>query len=232
MARRYWILCAGLALVVVLLGAARSWQSELTSDRDVITSSPGLEPLAAPADFRLRPGRRLCVAPVALTPDTAKAQFVLGAAGGTVRNVRVASTGPGYRAATVITPIAVGDPSVAPAQVAPPSRTILDGRVCVSNGGRHPLLVRGANDARSISAAVTSIDGRAQPDHDAALLMLESSPRSIGERLGTIFARASALTGGVVPAWLLWPLLVAVLLLVPLAVIASFADAVRADGRR
>jgi hypothetical protein len=224
-------LAVAVAAAVIVVGAASSWRTGLTTKRDVITSSPGVGPLFGRADIALARGKRLCVSPVFLTSQTAHANIVVSSPTHRVVGLWIEASAPGYRSS--IGPISAPAGGYVPitAVFAPPTGT-RTGRVCFVNGSRTAVGFLGTDEPQSLTAATTTIDGRPVEGRDTVLLLLEARPRSVGSRLGVIFHRASGLTGGVVPNWLLWPVMVAMLLVVPVAVLAAFAFSLRREGSR
>jgi hypothetical protein len=208
-------------LVVTLIGGAlHSWRPVLTDRREVIASSPGVEPLFSRADVALAPTRRLCIAPVLLTPRTARVQMKVDTARGAASGLEIEVDAVGYNAAQRVPVVPAHALLPIAAYITPPSRN-LDGRVCLANHGRRAVNVLATNEAQSLTTAQATVDARPVPNRTVALLLLEAKQRSVGSRLSTIFDRAAQLTGGLIPAWLLSPVLVLMLVGVPLAAIAA-----------
>jgi hypothetical protein len=115
--------------------------------------------------------------------------------------VRVVARGAGYRSVARLAGEPVHVDTAIVVAIRPPAR-VVTGEVClVAQGG--PIELVGTAEARSQSPAVTTVDG--QPVAlDAALRLLEGRRASALSRATEITSRASDLTGGLVPGWLLF----------------------------
>jgi hypothetical protein len=109
--------------------------------------------------------------------------------------------------------------------------------VCIRNGGPQTAYVYGdiydGNIRESITAArptITpssgTIDGTPMPG-DLALWFVSPEPKSLVARVPAMFDRAATFKPGLVGAWTWWVLLVAALVLVPVALVKAFASALR-----
>ncbi|HEY3190355.1 MAG TPA: hypothetical protein VGJ70_22885, partial [Solirubrobacteraceae bacterium] len=228
MARRDAAVVVAIGLAVVAIGVLVEWRPFLTEKRAVVTATPSLSGLFNRTDVPVGPGQRACISPVPISHTTATAQLALT----TLTSPRpqplviIAEGDGGYRSRAVATSYPVGPASVFGVAIRPPRRDVV-GRVCVRNAGRRRIALTGTAEQRSLTQATTTVDGRRQPA-DVALTFLEAEPRSLLERTGTVLDRAAAFTG-VVPAWLLWPLVVLLAVGVPLAVFWGLYAALRAD---
>jgi hypothetical protein len=215
-----------IAAVVVVVGAVRSWPPLLTAQRGVIASSPGVEPLFSRDDVKLIAGQRLCVAPVVLTPQTARIRMKVVAERGPARGLRLRATARNYQVERPVLTVQPGALQPIAADIRAPGQT-LTGRVCLLNGGPRPISVLGTNEVPSLTNAQTTVNGRPVEGQDITLLLLEARPRSLVSRLPTVFDRASQMTGGLMPVWLLWPVLLLMLFGVPAAACAALWSSVR-----
>jgi hypothetical protein len=214
-------------LLAVLAGAAVLWAPFLLRSRPVITSTPSPGPRASRLDVGLRPGSEACVSRVAIDHATAQIQVVVASRRpGTARLVMEARA-PGYRGSgTVTLPVSNGV-TAARARIEPPPRDIV-GTVCLRNAGSERVALLGTNEATSIGLSQTSVDGRSLGSGQGAkLTVLEARNRSILARLGTIVHRAADFTGGLMPFWLAWPLVVLLVLGTPFAIFGAFWLALR-----
>jgi hypothetical protein len=218
---------AGLA--AVLLGAAVLWAPFLLRSHPVATSTPSPGPRASRLDITLKPGSEACVRPVALDRATAQAQVLVSSRRPGTATLGIEASAPGYRAQRTVTVPTSSEVRGARAAIQPPPRD-LTGSVCVRNTGTAPVSLFGTNEATSIGLAQTSVDGRSLGAAPAIkLTLLEARDRSILGRLGTIMHRASDFTGGLLPFWLAWPLVVVFVLAAPFAIFAAFRLAFREE---
>jgi hypothetical protein len=219
-------------LLVVLVAAVGWWGPFLARDRDVATSTPSPGPYYSRLDVPLRPGSQACVARVPLDTATGRVRFrVAGRRPGLAR-VAIEAAAPGYRQRRALTVRLPRDMTPAPAlaAIAPPPSDRL-GTVCLRNQGDSPLGVYGTNEAPSIGLSQTSVDGRSLgATHGAELALFEARRASVLGRLGTLASRAADLTGGLAPAWLVWPLAVLLVAGAPLAVLGGLWLALRDEG--
>jgi hypothetical protein len=213
-------------LVIVLIGALVWWQPFVTEQRVAVTSTPSPGPAFSPIPIRLKPGSRACVEPVAIDPTTARAQVALSGAGSAT--VALLAEAPGYRHQSAARVLLAKRPAAVELPIAPPART-LEGKVCVVNTGRARVNVLGTNELPAIGLARTSVDGQLSQDRGIALNLFEAHRHSLVGRLGTSLHRASDLTGGLMPFWLAWLLVVVLVIGTPFAVFAGYAASLRDD---
>jgi hypothetical protein len=232
MPRRPAAIVALLGLVLVGVGALVEWRPFVTRDRAVVTATPSLAGLFNRTDVPLAPGRTACIGPVPIPRGSAVVQLALT----TLKSPRpvplivTAEGDGGYRSRMRTASYPVGPASVFGVALRPPRRDVI-GRVCVRNAGRRRIALTGTTEERSLTAATTRVDGRRQRA-DVALTLLEARPRSLLDRAGDVLDRASAFTGGLMPTWLLWPLVLLLAAGVPLAVFGGFYAALRSDEPR
>ncbi|MEA2393148.1 MAG: hypothetical protein QOJ82_1039 [Solirubrobacteraceae bacterium] len=214
------VLATAVLVALLAIGAAAAWLPFLQRERPVATATPSLGPLASRADVRLPGGSRLCVTPVPFDPRAARAQIAVQTGGRAVPLV-IDASGPDYRSrATVDTP-ATAQLTPVSASLRPAPRALV-GTLCVRNRARAPISILATNEPRSLVLAQASVDGKAVTDRDIALTLLEARPHSLLSRAGEVLGRASELTGGLLPVWLLWPLTLLLAIGAPLAVVAAF----------
>jgi hypothetical protein len=224
MARR----AALVGLAVVLVGAAAWWAPRLFQARPVVTSTPSPGPRFSLVDLRLAPEGRACVAPVALDRDTAQARFFVKSPPGDPVTLAVEASGPGYRQQRTLNLRPRNDVTRVAAEFAPPARDIADGRVCIANAGAQPIALVGTNEGPAIGVAQTTLNGRPQGQTQGLQLeLLAAQDRSLISRLGEIVGRAADFSA--MPAWLLWPLLVLLVVGAPFAVLGGWYAALRSD---
>jgi hypothetical protein len=206
-----------LGLVVALAAALKWWEPFLTEQRAVITATPSPGPRSAGISVPLKPGSQLCVAPVPIDPATAKAQFTLSAARPGPSALTVEPGGVGVRPTLQRNPLPVQVPVGQQA------------RVCLRNASGSRISFVATNDPISIGLARTTIDGKELRGQAVELELLEARTQSVLGRLGTIVHRAADFTGNLMPFWLAWVLMVALVIGTPFAIFAAFWATLRAD---
>lgn len=210
-----------LGLVVVALGALHWWRPFLTEQRVVFASTPSPGPRATGIAIPLKPHSRLCVAPVTLDPTVARARFTLAAARPGPARIEVQARAPGYGSDTSLEPSLQRTAMPVAIPIRRPGRAAT-GTLCIRNAGSSRLLFTGTNDRLSIGAAQTSVDGKKLDGEAIELELLEARTQSVLGRLGTIVHRAADLTGNLMPFWLAWMVVVALVMGTPIAVFAGF----------
>ncbi|HEX7297884.1 MAG TPA: hypothetical protein VF257_02685 [Solirubrobacteraceae bacterium] len=223
MARR----AALLGLAVALAGALYWWQPFLSRERLVVTSTPSPGPIGPSVGIPLGPGSRACVAPAAIDRSTGQAQFTL-APRTQPASVVLEAEAPGYRSRREVTIAPNAKAQSVRAPLASPPHDVT-GSICVRNAGRSPIGLAGTNNPVWIGLATTSVDGRKLDGQAVALTLLEPERQSLLDRLGTIVHRASDFTGHLMPFWLAWVLVVALVIGTPFAVFAAFWATLRTD---
>jgi hypothetical protein len=216
-------LAALLGLAAALVAALHWWEPFLTEQRAVITSTPSPGPRSASIDIPLRAGSQLCVAPVDIDTQTAQAQ------------VKVAAAKPGPTPLEVDPGAAMTRPALQRAPTAirlpvpTPRHDIASGRICVRNASDSRLTFIGTNDPIAIGLARTTIDGKQLDGQAVELALFAAGSESILGRLGEIVHHAADFTGELMPFWLAWPLVVALVIGTPLAIFGAFWWVLRAD---
>jgi hypothetical protein len=208
-----------LGLVVVLVAALHWWEPFLTQQRVVITSTPSPGPRGVPIGIPLRPGSQLCVAPVELDAHTQRAQVWLWAAQPGPTALQVTPGG------TTVRPVLTNAPTAVQLPL-PATGT----QVCVRNASASRIRFTATNDPIAIGLAHTAVDGQALQGQAVELELVEAGRQSILGRLGTIVHHAADFTGDLMPFWLAWPLVVALVIGTPLAILFGFWTTLRADG--
>jgi hypothetical protein len=186
----------------------------------VITATPSPGPRNAGIQVPLKAVSQLCVAPVDIDAATEKAQFTLSASRTGPVPLTVEPGGAAVRPTLRRSPLAVQVPVTANGG---------QGQVCLRNAGRSRVLLLATNDPISIGLARTSIDGRELPGQAVELELLEARTQSVLGRLGTIVRHASEFTGSLMPFWLAWLLVVALVVATPFAIFAGFWATLRDD---
>jgi len=214
----------GLALVAAgWLLLLRPW---IERPVPIATTTPGLNPLFTRSEIALPGGSTACIAPVRLDRDAGRAQLLIVSRHGSPP-LRIVASAPGYRSSTTAAPAGTGVDELLTAPLTAPRRAV-DGRLCVLNRGTHAIALVGTNEARSLTSAVTTVDGAPPAGRAHAVLeLLEPRDRSPGASLGELARHLSVLSGGMAPAWLLWILGLVLVLGAPIALFGALALAVR-----
>jgi hypothetical protein len=210
-----------LGLVVALAGALHWWEPFLTEQRAVITSTPSPGPRSVGIGVPLKRGARLCVAHVAIDRSTAKAQLTLSASRPGPTPVVFEANGDSYNADAEVQPNLLRSPAPVAFAVGRPPRD-LTGEVCVRNASRSRLSFVGTDDPLAIGLARTRIDGKELSGRAVELELLEARTQSVLGRLGAIVHHAADFTGNLMPFWLAWLLVVALVIGAPFAMFAAF----------
>jgi hypothetical protein len=219
---------AVLGLVVALAGALHWWRPFLTDQRAVVASTPSPGPRGAGIGIPLEPGGRLCVAPVTIDRASAKAQFTLSAAKPGPTRLVFETNGASYHSGAEVKTRLQRTPLPVEFAVGRPLRDVI-GEMCVRNASRSRLSFVGASDPISIALTQTRIDGKPLTGQAAELELLEAHTHSVLGRLGTIVRHAADFTGNLMPFWLAWLLVVALVIGAPFAIFAGFWAALRSE---
>lgn len=220
---------AALAAVAMLLWQLGAVSGFVTDRREASTSSPGLGALFTREVVLLRAGGRACMRPVTFYADTGQARVRMRAPRSPTPRIDLQMRGPGYSGVARIPRL---DPQVevmTAAEFPRPGREVT-GELCFRNRGPTPIQLVGTNEGRSLTPVDLRVNGRLKPTADLELVLLKAGSHSLGSRRSELIDRAASLSGGWLPSWVLWPV---VLLLagVPLLVAALFGVSVwRAEG--
>ena len=162
------------------------------------------------------------MSPVSFDRHSARVRLLAKPALRDATTFAVTASGPGYRSASTLAVPASQVDQMVTAPLTPPGRQLL-GSLCLRNAGSAPVGFVGTSEGRSLVPAVTTVDGQPKVDQDIAVTLLEARDRTLLEHPGAIVSHASAFTGGVVPAWLGWILLVLTVLGVVVGPVAALA---------
>ena len=204
-------------LATFAIGALWFYVPHLTEDHPVVLSTPSLVGYQSTKEVVLHRGQQACISPVPLEPALRTVRMVLHARGATASELELELRAPGYRGTGRFAGYPSGGVTNVEAAVSPAPPRDVDGTLCVRNPGRHSVGLVGTDEPVSVSLPSTMLDGKPAGVVDPAITFIGGPPQSILSRAGTILGRASELTGGFVPLWLLWPLALAFLLAAPLA---------------
>ena len=204
-------------LATFALGALWFYVPHLTEDHPDVLSTPSLVGFQTSKQVVVRRGQQACISPVPLEPALRTVRMVLQARGTQASPLELELRGPGYRGTGRFAGYQPGGAVNAEAAVSPAPPGDADGTLCVRNTGRRAVGLVGTDEPLSATLPATALDGKPTGDVDPAITFLGGPPQSIISRAGTILGRASDLTGGFVPLWLLWPLAIAFVLAAPLA---------------
>jgi hypothetical protein len=204
-------------LATFALGALWFYVPHLTEDHPDVLSTPSLVGFQTSKQVVVRRGQQACISPVPLEPALRTVRMVLQARGTQASPLEIELRGPGYRGAGRFAGYQPGGAVNVEAAVSPAPQVDADGTLCVRNAGRRAVGLVGTDEPLSATLPATALDGKPTGDVDPAITFLGGPPQSIISRAGTILGRASDLTGGFVPLWLLWPLAIAFVLAAPLA---------------
>ena len=204
-------------LATFALGALWFYVPHLTEDHPNVLSTPSLVGFQTSKQVVVRRGQQACISPVPLEPALRTVRMVLQARGTQASPLHLELRGPGYRGTGRFAGYQPGGAVNVEAAVSPAPPGDADGTLCVRNAGRRAVGLVGTDEPLSATLPATALDGKPTGDVDPAITFLGGPPQSIISRAGTILGRASDLTGGFVPLWLLWPLSIAFVLAAPLA---------------
>jgi hypothetical protein len=206
---------AAYAIALVVFGAFAV--PFITHKRDQPAAVPDPPPLERVALDVVPPDAAICVSDIAIEQHSQEARFQVGTFGRPGPPLDVIVTGVGYRTATQVRG-GYADNAVQALPIRPPSGDQLV-RVCVHNRGSDKIALYAANDSARSRARV-DVDGkllRATP----ALAFYEASDRSIAKRVPITVERMSTFRGPLGHEWLIWLVLVAFVVVLPLAIGAA-----------
>jgi hypothetical protein len=211
--RRRRILLVVLAVASVLLVTVwhgRGTWNSAAELRDATTSSPTLGALFSRAVVRLeKPGDTACVAPVTFYADTARAHFRVQSPRKPGPKVTIEATGPGYRATATTAQLPPRTEGLVDIEFKAPGREVT-GRFCWHNRGPTPVQLIGTNEGRSLTIVDTTLNGRPRKGEEIELVLFERGGHSLRSRRSELVQRASSMTGGLAPTWVLWPVVLLV----------------------
>jgi hypothetical protein len=222
-------------LVIGVLVAFGAWflvkaVPYLTEGRPAIWATPTSEPYTAallqPVTVPAR--GQVCVDGVPWSPDAKYVQLRVlpGVRPAQTPELGVEATGPGYRATGTV-PAGLRQNDQAIAKITPAPRE-LSGRLCVTNRGARPLALYGVGKQGRLAAPVkVTVAGRELPDRQLSVTLLSSPNQSLLGRMGDVTSHVAAFRP--VGAWVVWLLLVALLIGVPVAVAVALGKAAALD---
>jgi hypothetical protein len=203
-------------LATFVLGALWFYVPHLTEDRADVLSTPSLVGVQVRKEVVVRRGQQACISPVPLEPALRTVRMVLHARGAQASELQFELRAPGYRGSGRFAGFPAGSIVGVDGAVSPAPPRDVDGVLCLRNTGRRAVGLVGTDEPVSSSLPATAVDGKPVGPVDPAITFLGGPPRSMISHAGTILGRASDLTGGFVPLWLLWPLAIAFVLAAPL----------------
>ena len=209
-----------------LLLAAVVWAGPLTRERPAVTSTAAPAPVEDASDLVVEPGETLCATRIVLGPRSEVAELHQRMdRDDELPPLTVTASGPGYRSAPAEVP---GGESGRRQLLVPidPPREELIGELCVRNDGDESARLLGTTELRTYTRLQTELDGE-PVDADLTLAFYRAEPQSAVARLPVLVERMAALRGFVGFEPLVWLVLVAVLLGVPLLVLRALAGALR-----
>jgi hypothetical protein len=224
------VLAPAACALAILWGVADSLRPFVTFDHDVVVATPALGALEQRWTATLQPGDEACIRPVVFTPDAEVVRLrVLTEKDDKASPIEVVARGPGYESKTVLEGYGTGFDQTPLARITPPEGEV-EGEVCARNAGtRDPVQLVGTDEIRSQVPAETIVNGQAQDGKELEVTLLEAERRTYLSRTGEILDRASALTAGYAPTWLLWIVCVLAALGIPAAIVAGLYRALRED---
>jgi len=207
-----------LVLATFAIGALWFYLPHLTNDHPNVLSTPSLVGFQSNKQILVRRGEQACISPVPLEPALRTVRMLLQARGTQASPLQIELRGAGYRGTGRFAGYRPGAATTVDSAVSPAPPSDADGVLCLRNAGRRAVGLVGTDEPLSATLPATTIDGKPAGAVDPAITFLGAPPQqSIISRAGTILGRASDLTGGFVPLWLLWPLTLLLVLGAPLA---------------
>lgn len=227
MRRRGPVIAATALLAAMVVLGFLPW---LAADRPAVFSTPIARPPSVLAELPLRQGARACVDNVLFGPDAQELKIQVTSTrptGGPPLRVTARAAGYGARAS-----VAGGyGPSDLEVPLAPARRELAGGTLCVRNQGRSTVGFLATVEGRALGTARTTVDGKPAPA-ELSLTLQERRPASLLARAGELLQRAAAFRPGYLAPGVLWLMLAAVGLVVPVAALVAFGRAVDEDARR
>jgi hypothetical protein len=221
---RRWLL--GLTVGVFALWVVWKVVPFLSSEKAQVFSTPTVQPTdpSALALVPVKKRQRACVNGIEFGPG-ARYVNVSIRANRPSGAVLVEANANGYQARARQPAGVTGDvPIVVP--IAPAPREVDGGSLCFTNEGRHQILFYAVNQGRGSSPAETTVDGKPVPQ-ELGVTLLTSPSRSLGSRMGDIFAHVAAFRP--VTGWEVWLLALLAFIGVPVALGVALARAAADD---
>ena len=213
------------AFAAYVVAAAALFGPWLSKDREVVEGTPAHPPLYHRVPVELKPGARVCMAPMTLTSRTDRVRF--GILDDAPAAITVTARGGGYTSSTTVRAVGLAFD----AAVKRPARD-LDGEVCFANPDRRRAVqLLGTRDARILGRADPTLDGQRLTTTEVAVTLLRSERASIASRTSEMIRHAVVVGPGVLAPWILWLLLPLVAVGVPLGALAALAAAAKPEDR-
>lgn len=214
--RRAALITYVLALLVFLVFAAVPF---ITRQRDQPAAVPDPPALSKVALDEVAPRATLCIADIAAEPRSEVVRIEVGTFGKPGPPLDLTVKGQGYRA-VAHEPGGYADNLTHSIGIKPPPTAQLV-RACVRNRGNGRIALYAANDSARSRAKVTV--GAATVRPTPALAFYEARKRSIAERAPVTVDRIATFRGPLSHSWLIWIVLAAFVLVVPLGVGAALS---------
>jgi hypothetical protein len=212
-------------VVVLVAGAAVFAVPWWTHDRAIPASVPAPNALFAVAYVGVSPGQEACFDDAAIEShsDVALVRVATGRRPGPPLRARL--SGGGW-SQTVDIAGGYADGATVRIPLTPPRGAVL-ARVCLADRGSAPVQFFASAD-RTVSRAPAEVGGKST-GKSIWFALYERRPESLLSRLGVTAGRVEAFRPGFLGRWLLYLLAAAVMLGMPLAVVAAYGRAVAAD---
>jgi hypothetical protein len=209
--RRAALVTYALALVVFVAFAVIPF---VTRGRDQPAAVPNPPALSKVSLDEIAAGATLCISNIAAEPHSQVARFQVGTFGKPGPPLDLVVTGARYGTAARER-AGYADNLTHELRISPPPRAQLV-RACIRNGGRNRIVLYSAGDSARSRATVTvrGTSLRSTP----ALAFYEARKRSIAERVPLTVDRIATFRGPLSHAWIVWLVLAAFVLVLPLGV--------------
>ena len=210
---------------VFVLLAAVVWIGPLTRDRAAVGSTAAPLPVDEPAFIEVEPGEELCATNILLGPESEVAELHQRQRGEPLPPREVVAKGPWFESPVVEVPGGRDGAHRIVADLQPPDREMI-GELCVRNAGDEDARLLGTTELRTYTRMQTMLDDD-PVEADLSLAFYAGEPVSALGRLGTIVDRAASLRGFLGSPVVVWLLLLAVAVGVPLLVLRALSGALR-----
>jgi hypothetical protein len=194
-------------------------------NRPMPSAVPSPAALFSVAAVRVPGGREACFGDAAIEQHSQQALFTVRTGRPQGPPLELTARAPGW-SQDVPVPGGYGDGATVSVPLRPPSAPVL-ARVCIRNRGGRAIALS-ASDDRTRSRSIAEVGGRSQRK-SIWFALFERRPTSFARRMPTVLERVTAFRPGLIGVWLLWPLLGAVVLGVPAALVWAYVAAVRED---
>lgn len=199
----------------------------LDQGRPAVYATPTIQPNepGVLVPVTIKGGQTACTDKIPWGPDARYVQFTLTGGKWPASPLTLVASGPGYRAVAHQPAGTPGD-AAQTLPITPATKNMTNGRLCMTNDGRHQVMLYGIAQGRGSGPSTTTVDGKPLPQ-ELSITLLTHRSQSIGGRLGTIASHIAAfrpLTG-----WMVWIIGLLAVLGVPLAVGVALARAAAED---